>query len=463
MPRSAWIRTTRGCSRRASETAAPGPVLVVGPGTGLGAAVLHPASARHRGAADRGRPDRIRAGQRARDRRCCAGCSSARAMSRPNSCVSGPGLVNLYEAICAIDGVDAGPARAGRDQRGRAPRRRDRRATPCSPSARLLGSVIGDLAVIASAKARLHCRRHPAADRRLPAAQRLPCAPARQGRDARGARTRAGAADRERTARRDRRGELVSAAPARIEQELDRYADTPDPRITEMARGSASGGWEPSGSTTQPVGGERNETSQERFCRLSIVAALGVVGAASAQEAATGGARPTRPGQQDATDLDTVVVKGIRGAIEAVAGQPSASEDTRVEVITSEDIGKMPDKNVADSLARVPGVTISAASANEGAFDENDRVSHARHQPQLHPDHDRRPQHRHRRLVRAQPVRHRGPQRQLLAAAVGTGRQGRGAQVVRSQAGRRRRDRHRRHHHPQSAQLRGRLQHLRLR
>ena len=48
---------------------------------------------------------------------------------------------------------------------------------------------------------------------------------------------------------------------------------------------------------------------------------------------------------------------------------------TRVEVITSEDIGKMPDKNVADSLARVPGVNISAASANEGAFDENDRVS----------------------------------------------------------------------------------------
>ena len=46
-----------------------------------------------------------------------------------------------------------------------------------------------------------------------------------------------------------------------------------------------------------------------------------------------------------------------------------------VEVITAEDIGKMPDKNVADSLARVPGVTISSASANEGGFDENDRVS----------------------------------------------------------------------------------------
>ena len=35
----------------------------------------------------------------------------------------------------------------------------------------------------------------------------------------------------------------------------------------------------------------------------------------------------------------------------------------------------MPDKNVADSLARIPGVTTSSASANEGGFDENDRVS----------------------------------------------------------------------------------------
>jgi outer membrane receptor for ferrienterochelin and colicin len=48
---------------------------------------------------------------------------------------------------------------------------------------------------------------------------------------------------------------------------------------------------------------------------------------------------------------------------------------THVEVITAEDVGKMPDKNVADSLQRVPGVTISSAGASEGGFDENDRVS----------------------------------------------------------------------------------------
>ncbi|MBI3369828.1 MAG: TonB-dependent receptor plug domain-containing protein [Burkholderiales bacterium] len=38
-------------------------------------------------------------------------------------------------------------------------------------------------------------------------------------------------------------------------------------------------------------------------------------------------------------------------------------------------MGKMPDKNVADSLRHVPGLTIRSADASEGGFDENDRVS----------------------------------------------------------------------------------------
>jgi iron complex outermembrane receptor protein len=72
--------------------------------------------------------------------------------------------------------------------------------------------------------------------------------------------------------------------------------------------------------------------------------------------------------------LDEVIVTGIR-----MSNQKSL--DTKreatsvVEVVTAEDIGKMPDKNVADSLSRLPGVTVSSASANEGGFDENDRIS----------------------------------------------------------------------------------------
>jgi iron complex outermembrane receptor protein len=72
--------------------------------------------------------------------------------------------------------------------------------------------------------------------------------------------------------------------------------------------------------------------------------------------------------------LEEVQVTGIRVSIEKSL-EAKREATTVVEVITAEEIGKMPDKNVADSLARVPGVTISSASANEGGFDENDRVS----------------------------------------------------------------------------------------
>jgi iron complex outermembrane recepter protein len=76
----------------------------------------------------------------------------------------------------------------------------------------------------------------------------------------------------------------------------------------------------------------------------------------------------------DTNPLDEIVVTGIRKSLDvSLEVKRGATELT--EVITAEDIGKMPDKNVADSLARLPGVTTSAAGANEGGFDENDRVS----------------------------------------------------------------------------------------
>jgi len=54
-------------------------------------------------------------------------------------------------------------------------------------------------------------------------------------------------------------------------------------------------------------------------------------------------------------ELDAVNVTGIRSAIEAsiLAKQ---TEDTIVEAISAEDIGKLPDTSIADSLARLPGL-----------------------------------------------------------------------------------------------------------
>lgn len=100
----------------------------------------------------------------------------------------------------------------------------------------------------------------------------------------------------------------------------------------------------------------------------SAVGAL-LFGMALSAHAQTAPARPA-----EAQELETVVVTGIRASLEQSINQKKRS-DALVEVITAEDIGKMPDKNVADSLQRVPGVTISSAGAGEGGFDENDRVS----------------------------------------------------------------------------------------
>jgi iron complex outermembrane recepter protein len=75
-----------------------------------------------------------------------------------------------------------------------------------------------------------------------------------------------------------------------------------------------------------------------------------------------------------AVEGERVVVTGIRASIESSLKQ-KRELDSVADIVTAEDIGKMPDKNIADSLQRLPGVTISSASASEGGFDENDRVS----------------------------------------------------------------------------------------
>ena len=107
---------------------------------------------------------------------------------------------------------------------------------------------------------------------------------------------------------------------------------------------------------------------KQSILSAAIVASLSFAAQLHAQETTQPASAP------DATDLDTIVVRGIRGSMEKSL-DVKREANSHVEVITAEDIGKMPDKNVADSLQRVPGVTVSSAGANEGGFDENDRVS----------------------------------------------------------------------------------------
>ena len=87
---------------------------------------------------------------------------------------------------------------------------------------------------------------------------------------------------------------------------------------------------------------------------------------AFAQQATEQAAQPTQ--------VEQVVVSGIRASLQQ-ALQKKRNADSVVEVISAEDIGKLPDKNVADALQRLPGVNTSSAASGEGGFDENDRVS----------------------------------------------------------------------------------------
>ena len=72
--------------------------------------------------------------------------------------------------------------------------------------------------------------------------------------------------------------------------------------------------------------------------------------------------------------VEQVVVTGIRASLQQALTKKRNS-DSVSEVISAEDIGKLPDKNVADAIQRVPGVNISSSAGGEGGFSENDRVS----------------------------------------------------------------------------------------
>jgi iron complex outermembrane receptor protein len=80
------------------------------------------------------------------------------------------------------------------------------------------------------------------------------------------------------------------------------------------------------------------------------------------------------PPAASAQQLDQVVVTGIRASRERSLLEKRAA-DSVMDVVSAEDIGKLPDKNVADAVQRVPGVNISSGSGGEGGFSENDRVS----------------------------------------------------------------------------------------
>ena len=93
------------------------------------------------------------------------------------------------------------------------------------------------------------------------------------------------------------------------------------------------------------------------------IIALGLSMPAMAQDA------PAQ-GDEEVVPEDAIVVTGFRASLES-AQNIKRDADTVVDVITAEDIGALPDRSVAESLQRIPGVNISRFAGR----DDPDRFS----------------------------------------------------------------------------------------
>jgi iron complex outermembrane recepter protein len=92
------------------------------------------------------------------------------------------------------------------------------------------------------------------------------------------------------------------------------------------------------------------------------------------QSAVADPATPSNDSASAGEEIGEVIVTGIRASIQQSL-DVKRNADSRMEVVTAEDVGKLPAHNVADALRGLPGVSISSSSADEGGFDESDRVS----------------------------------------------------------------------------------------
>jgi iron complex outermembrane receptor protein len=106
--------------------------------------------------------------------------------------------------------------------------------------------------------------------------------------------------------------------------------------------------------------------STQRSTQRSTAIAAAVTLALSGQTAAVLAAQSTSAGSNQ--QIEEVVVTGIRGSLRESLETKRESVGV-VDAISAEDVGKFPDKNLAEALQRVPGIVISRD------FGEGERVN----------------------------------------------------------------------------------------
>jgi iron complex outermembrane recepter protein len=112
--------------------------------------------------------------------------------------------------------------------------------------------------------------------------------------------------------------------------------------------------------------------SKSKFDRLLVgtsaiamaVASAIAVAQENAQKAENATTAPKA--DEDSGDVATIVVTGIRAALETAA-ETKRRADTFVDSVTASDVTSLPDLSVAEALQRIPGVTVSRFPTGGGA------------------------------------------------------------------------------------------------
>jgi TonB-dependent receptor len=98
---------------------------------------------------------------------------------------------------------------------------------------------------------------------------------------------------------------------------------------------------------------------------IAVAIALGLPAVGFAQQ--TPAPDPVSAKAEAETELEEVIVTGIRAGIQD-AIQVKADLQSIAEVISAEDIGKLPDTSIADAIARMPGITTQRAEGRSSAI-----------------------------------------------------------------------------------------------
>ncbi|MEA3066046.1 MAG: iron complex outerrane recepter protein [Sphingomonadales bacterium] len=99
-----------------------------------------------------------------------------------------------------------------------------------------------------------------------------------------------------------------------------------------------------------------NRLDSRRWYLLGGAAALALAAPARAQDVPDEAPEAAAPVDDDATQEGDIVVTGFRASLQNAVNEKKR-QDQIVESVSAEDIGKLPDASIAESIARLPGLT----------------------------------------------------------------------------------------------------------